>query len=76
MAKVMGTMLTIWGFIMGAVTFFNYLNSPANIGYNGNEILKKYSLIDSGITFAAVVSILLFGFGVTILAASKEPRSV
>jgi DMSO/TMAO reductase YedYZ heme-binding membrane subunit len=71
MAKVMGTMMTIWGFVLGIVTFLNYINSPSHIEYN-NTI--KYSLIDSGIMIPAVIAFLLLLAGITFLMVSKEPR--
>ncbi|MBP7476882.1 MAG: hypothetical protein KA797_00045 [Chitinophagales bacterium] len=73
MSKVMGTMMTIWGFIMGTITYFNYINSPAHIQFNGGF---KYSLIDSGIMMPALFSLMLLTFGIVFLAVSKEPRDV
>lgn len=73
MSKVMGTMMTIWGLAMMLVTYFNYLNSPSHISYNGS---MKYSLIDSGIMIAAIVSLLLTIAGLSFLFLSKEPREV
>ena len=73
MAKVMGTMMTIWGLAMMMVTYFNYINSPSHIAYNGGF---KYSLIDSGIMLSALVSLLLSIAGISFLMISKEPREV
>ena len=73
MSKVMGTMMTIWGLAMMLVTYFNYLNSPSHVAYNGS---MKYSLIDSGIMMAACVSLLLTIAGLSFLFLSKEPREV
>jgi hypothetical protein len=73
MIKPLATMLTIWGTIMFAVTFFNYLNSPAHIEYNN---ALKYSLTDSGISFAFFISIFLLVAGITLLKVSRVPRDV
>ncbi len=73
MSKVMGTMMTIWGLAMMLVTYFNYLNSPSHIAYNG---AFKYSLIEAGIMVPAVISILLSVAGISFLLIAKEPREV
>jgi hypothetical protein len=73
MSKVMGAMMTIWGFLMSTITYLNYINSPSHIEYNG---AIKYSLLDSGIMIPAVIGGIMLIAGICFLTLSKEAREV
>jgi len=73
MIKPLATMLTVWGTIMFGVTLFNYLNSPTHIDYNN---ALKFSMADSGLAFAFLISIILLVGGITLLKVSRVPRDV
>lgn len=73
MIKPLATLLTIWGSIMFAITFFVYLNSPLNIEYN-NAV--KYSMVSSGVALSFVISGIMLIAGVVLLKVSRVPRYV
>jgi hypothetical protein len=73
MIKPLATMLFIWGLIMFLITSFNYLNNPGFIEYN-NAV--KYSMVDSGMSFAFLISTIMMVGGFTLLRVSRVPRDV
>jgi len=73
MIKPLATLLTIWGLIMFLITFFVFLNSPANIEYN-DQI--KYSMLDSGVSLSFLISSIMLITGVVLLRVSRVPRYV
>lgn len=73
MIKPLATLLTMWGLISFLITFFVYLNSPAHIEYNEQV---KYSMVDSGVSLAFLLSSFLLIAGVVLLRVSKVPRYV
>lgn len=73
MIKPLATMLTMWGLLMFLITLFNFLNSPINIDYNGGV---KFSMVDTGMSVAFLISIILLVGGATLLKISKVPRDV
>ena len=73
MIKPLATMLTMWGLLMFLITLFNFLNSPNNIDYNGGV---KFSMVDTGMSVAFLISTILLVGGATLLRISKVPRDV
>jgi hypothetical protein len=73
MIKPLATMLFIWGLIMFLITFFNFLNNPIFIEYNG---AVKYSMVDSGMSISFLLSLIMLISGFVLLRVSKVPRDV
>ena len=67
LTKVFGAIFCVLGTIYLIVSTFLYLNTSAHIDYNAT---KQMSLIQSGIPYYFIVSLLIFGFGV-LLAKDK-----
>lgn len=70
MAKVLGTILTIFGVFSSIFILFLYLNSSAVLPYNPAD--KSLGLLDLGLALPAVFAALLLIAGVSILKASYE----
>jgi hypothetical protein len=70
MAKVLGTILTIFGGFSSLFVLFLYLNSSAVLPYNPAD--KPPGLLDLGLALPAVFAVLILVAGVTILKTSYE----
>lgn len=70
MAKVLGTVLTIFGVFSSLFVLFLYLNSSAVLPYNPAD--KTPGLLDLGLALPSVFAGLLLLAGVVILKASYE----
>lgn len=73
MIKPLASLLTVWGLISFLIGLFVFLNSPANIDYNGS---LKFSMVDSGLALGMLLSTIMLVAGVVLLKVSKVPRSV
>ena len=70
MAKVLGTVLTIFGVFSSVFVLFLYLNSSAVLPYHPDD--KALGLLDLGLALPAVFAGILLISGVSILKASYE----
>ena len=73
MAKVLGSILTIWGGLWSLFLLFQYLNSSAHLPYNPSD--KDLGLLDVGLSLPVVLAGTLLIGGIVLLATSTEPES-
>ncbi len=72
MAKVLGAIFLILGFIGISINAFLYLNSSAFLPYN--PAAPNYGLLDVGLLFPVVFFIIVFVVGYLLMFKSTEPE--
>lgn len=72
MAKVLGVMLTLVGFLASLGNLFLYLNSSANLAYNPADTSK--GLLDVGIAAQTIFWAFILVAGILLLRFSNEPE--
>ncbi len=73
MIKPLASLLTVWGTLAFIISLFVFLNSPANIDYNGN---LKFSMVDTSLALSLLLSTIAMVAGIVLLKISSVPRSV
>lgn len=73
MIKPLASLLTVWGTLAFLISLFVFLNSPTNIDYNEG---LKFSMVDSGLSLALLLSGFSMIAGIVLLKVSSVPRSV